>query len=1148
MSKFSGARTAERRQTYVRVRPQHLRAIQIDRDYRDPSSSEHYVVTPFVEETFERLAVSLATGSTSRAWRVTGDYGAGKSSFGLAFARYARGLDRQLPAGLRHAARDLRLEPVLVSGQREPVARSLSRALLEMMDRERLKPSKSLRSQLAEGDEASSLDVLSAVQQVGDLVRAGGTAHGLLIIFDELGKNLEHAAHHAQHGDLHALQLLADGASRSGDEPYVVMAMLHQGVGAYARDLATTDRKEWEKVASRFQEVVFAPPLEQAAVLIASALDVDASQLPRAVAKAATVAMSAAVQAGWYGAGAPEAELVALAPRLAPLDGFVLPVLARVLRRFGQNERSLFSFLSSAEPHGLMDHARAAGDNLALYRLCDLYDYLANNFSSALESGAAATRWGLVDAVVRSTPVEGSAERDALKTVAILNLLDDPGLAATPETLAAALGSSTYSPSEISAALARLITGVKVLYNRGLSGGLCLWPHTSVDLEAAFQAGLAATPLGDNLLQALGEILPMDPLIARRHYVETGAMRAFPLAYTDRASLAAALQNGPSKTASDGLIVLALSRNDAEQQDAIGLIEAHQSWPDTLLVGAPAPVGGLAPLLRDVRAWRWVRDHTPGLGGDQLARQELARQLSAAEERLRRSLAALIDLHGDGALTTRWWWKGQALDIRSSRDLAARLSEICTEAFKSSPIVRNELINRRALSTAAARARSVLVEALTKAPEKPLLGMNPAFTPPEMAIYLSVLQEGGLHVERDGRWVVEAPVKDKLRFRPALAEINRVLTAVEDRRVPYEEVAAALRAAPFGVRDGLIPLIIAIYLAIHWHRTAVYEEGTYLEQVGDREFARMLKESEHFTLQHCAIDGVRAEVFSRLARVVDVTAPASEPDLLDVVRPLLQFVARLPDHARRTRALTVQTAAVRSVLLRVQDPTALVFTDLPKACGLEPFSATGPLHESQLEAFITAMASAVLELRSAYPALLSRLTTALSSALEASGPLEALQAVLSHRAARLGDNVVEPELKAFILRLSDTGLAAKAWLESIASFLARKPPERWAESDEREFHHRLKLLGRRFARVQATLSEAGEPLAVAKGESAYRMVITGADGQEINEIVRGGTLTPEVRALEAQFSSLLAQHGKAGLLAAAIALVGAAEQGHDGES
>jgi hypothetical protein len=68
--------------------------------------------------------------------------------------------------------------------------------------------------------------------------------------------------------------------------------------------------------------------------------------------------MGVAIAAGWFGAGANHEQLMALAPRLFPLDPLVLPVIGRILRRYGQNERSLFGFLSSGEPAGLMEHAR----------------------------------------------------------------------------------------------------------------------------------------------------------------------------------------------------------------------------------------------------------------------------------------------------------------------------------------------------------------------------------------------------------------------------------------------------------------------------------------------------------------------------------------------------------------------------------------------------------------------------------------------------------------------------------------------------------------------------------------------------------------------------------------------------------------------
>jgi hypothetical protein len=409
--------------------------------------------------------------------------------------------------------------------------------------------------------------------------------------------------------------------------------------------------------------------------------------------------------------------------------------------------------------------------------------------------------------------------------------------------------------------------------------------------------------------------------------------------------------------------------------------------------------------------------------------------------------------------------------------------------------------------------------------------------PPEMAIYRSLIEKGGVHAKRGGSWSVGLPEKDALKLRPTLARIGELLRAEEDRHVPYLELAEALRETPYGVRDGVFPLMLALYLAIYWHHTAVYEDGTYLERMGAPEFARMLKESEHFSIQHCAVEGVRAEVFMRLATVAGVSPTEVDLDLLDVVRPLLTFVAGLPDHARRTRSVSVMTAAVRSVLLRVHDPNALLFTDLPIACGLEPFGRSEPLDEARLDDFVQAMSDAVRELRDTYPSLLDRIAASLRATFGVKGELPAVQAELAHRAEPLINWVVEPDLKALVLRLADKKLHPKAWLESLASNMGRKPPERWGEVEEREFLHRLKLLGRRFERVSAAAATAEDRLSSVVGKGAFHVLITSADGQEFDDVVQGAMDGPGMLELEAQFRDLLTTHGNAGVLAAARAIV-----------
>src|SRR5690349_8282622 len=115
-----------------------LRSANLERDFRDPSALDGYVVTRHVEESINRINTGLDKKSGQRAWRITGGYGTGKSSFALLLSQlYARN-EAELPPQLRRVLEDpishvkrsgFRFLPVLVTGSREPLGLSLVRAL-----------------------------------------------------------------------------------------------------------------------------------------------------------------------------------------------------------------------------------------------------------------------------------------------------------------------------------------------------------------------------------------------------------------------------------------------------------------------------------------------------------------------------------------------------------------------------------------------------------------------------------------------------------------------------------------------------------------------------------------------------------------------------------------------------------------------------------------------------------------------------------------------------------------------------------------------------------------------------------------------------------------------------------------------------------
>ena len=200
-----------------------MRSVNLERDFSDLTVLRSYVVTPQAREHMARLAEGLVETSTQRAWRITGDYGTGKSSFALALAHTLSGR-----GGMRREADALvdfkrigiketpKLLPVLVTGSREPISVALLRGLRSALESITVRggPPSVLKRIVAlhnPGDD----DVLKVLEEASKYLRFSEKGTGLLVVLDELGKFLEYAALNPERQDVFFLQRLAEVATRS---------------------------------------------------------------------------------------------------------------------------------------------------------------------------------------------------------------------------------------------------------------------------------------------------------------------------------------------------------------------------------------------------------------------------------------------------------------------------------------------------------------------------------------------------------------------------------------------------------------------------------------------------------------------------------------------------------------------------------------------------------------------------------------------------------------------------------------------------------------------------------------------------------------------------------------------------------------------
>lgn len=1127
-----------------------LRSAHLERDFQDSTALSGYVLTDFSRECLSRVATGLKPRSGQRAWRVTGDYGSGKSSFALLLAHWLAGDDTKFPPQIRKAANFHQFGvarpqfiPVLVTCSRQALGVSILKSVHQALSglyRHGAKSKLALEVQrlLDSKQEPTEDEIFQLIHDVNSRIIADEKGKGILLIIDELGKFLEFAASHPDRHDVFLLQRLAEAASRSGDKPLFVVCLLHQGFYAYADNLNQSAQREWEKIAARFEEIVFNQPVEQVAHVIASALNVKTHDLPRSLTSELRGAMQRTLALGWFGS-VPAKSLLETATSLYPLHPTVLPVLIRTFRRFGQNERSLFSFLLSNEPFGLQAFAERQLGQGEMFRLHNFYDYVRTNFGHRLAGQSYRSHWNLIDSVIESFATDDELHIRLLKTVGILNLLNDGDLLPTSESIVCALvGGDPAQQKTVHTAIDKLHKGKRVLYDRGRSRGLCLWPHTSVDLDGAYEKAKRAVDPSQRVATLIKDSLETRPIVARRHYIETGNLRHSEVRYCAVTELGETLEQ--DTTDADGVILVPLCETVEERKSALAFtnhpaLATRPHW----LVAIPQPLRNLASLVQEVQRWEWVAMNTPELNADQFAREEVSRQKAAARLQLERRIQSYIGLKQlTGQMTLEWYCGGETLTIQNGRVLLKTLSNIFDETYKQSPHIHNELVNRRGLSSAAAAARMRLIRLMFANGGSEWLGLDPAKKPPEMSMYLSVLKNTGLHQQKEDSWRIGEPhhkTDARCRVLPTLRRIREIVQDQPDARVNIAKLFDELRKPPYGVRDGLIPLLLTVFAIAHEKDVAFYKDGSFVRELNGETMLVLTKAPERFDIQYCKIEGVRAEVFERLLTVLEVkTAGGRNLELLDVVKTLCVFVAQLPAYVLNTKKLPPVALAVRDTILNAREPARLLFSDLPKACGFEQIGVHATATKATV-AFVKALKAALDDLRAAFPEMQERMRARLRDAFDLPGTFQQFRTALAGRSEEVLVGVAETKLRAFCLRLIDDNLSEADWLESIGSYLALKPPSKWHDAEEDLFNNDLAAWAIRFHHVESIVFAAGKS---PRNSVGVRLAITQANGIEHEQVLHY-TADEEHRMkdLQQQFEGLLKKEGRLGLAAASRAIL-----------
>lgn len=1102
---------------FVTIKRRYSRSVNLERDFGIPDSLLGYIPTSRAIDGVERFLRSFAFDNSVRAWTLTGSYGTGKSAFAnfltalcspqgdeifkcaiqiVKQTEKSNSLQRQIKGRLPESG----LIRAVVTAQREPVSKTVIRALnagVASYWQNRRGPRPGAISELNElylklqkGASIDNNHLLQVLQSLAQSSRAG-----LLLIIDELGKNLEFSAQNQSVDDLYLLQQIAEMPPNRDGFNVSIFGLLHQSFIDYAHGIASTQRNEWAKIQGRFEDIPFIESADQMLRLIGQAIDRSTEKAFNSTvnewAKKWQSALSDEGMSNYFSASV----LASIFP-LHPLSAVILPILCT---KFSQNDRTLFTFLASGEPDSFstfLAQSNFSDEKIPLFKLHKVYDYFVESAGMSISARPQFQRWIEIQSRLSDASNLDPDVLLVLKTIGLLNLVSTTGsLRASKTTVALAMCNQPDDTNEIEywdKKIKELLDKGFIIWRKRIDE-LRIWEGSDFDIEKELSE--QAEVLNISLADLLNDYAPLRPLVVQKHSYKYGTLRYFERRYFDKKESFESLECKYHD--SDGLICYWVgNERDLKKLDKIPH-ETFSSKP--AIVICASELSALRIACNEYVTLRNILKNASQLQTDGVARREVGQRIFYAQRLLNDALSRSFNIASG---------KVNNLDLTDKMkfgnwaDFQGYLSCLCDDVYIKGPSLWNELINRRELTSQGASARNKLLAAMLENVGQPRLGI--AGNGPEYSMFESVLVQTGLYVESEDGWVFSRPPEND-------DGIYHVWVAIEDfcKKASKEpkNISALydlLEKPPYGVKQGIIPVLLLSVLIYQCEYLSVYQDGTFIPVLGPEHFELLVKKPERFSVKYFEISGLRAEIFHELGKIL--SSDSSHKDqtfrnrtILSIVKPLVGFAQRLPKFTLLTSNwVTDEAKAVRKALFEAKEPDELLFTALPQACGLPPIVAGDDQDRSLVKRFREKLVLALSSLQAAYDDMLGHCETLIKNSFAIRIDTAEFRENLRYRAMNLSSQVIESRMKSFILAASDAESDNRSWLESILLIILNKTPKSWTDEGVVIFETKLSNISRRFANLEALQKEIAVPR---EGIDARRITLTYPDGKEVHQML-----------------------------------------------
>ena len=598
---------------------------------------------------------------------------------------------------------------------------------------------------------------------------------GMFIVFDEFSKFLEYVENSHMMKDLKLLQDFAELANRTGETEQIHLSCItHKKINEYADNLTEDKLNAFKTVEGRFKELYFNRSIEQNYEIVSYALnkkdgydeifdtfynkylntydEIKSLTIFKNVDKIEDI-----LYRGCY-----------------PLNPLTVYCLIQLSEKIAQNERTLFTFLTDDDQNGLKYFI--SNNSKGLFNVSKIYDYFRPLFKKETTDVIRNIWLKTENALAKCNELE---EKDLIKSLSIIYMINETEILVPDDNtlrLSVDMASSKYEE------IINKLIDKSIIKRRKITNELDFTNIYNRELSKEIKR-LSENQFYDiNIKDLINEVETKKYSLPRRYNEEFKITRFFDNVYMTEEELLS-IKNLDilfENNYCDGVIIN-LIRNSRNVQSIIDhFIELKN---DRVVLRIPKTIfpKNIVSLLREYKSIEYLINNKEN--------DETNNELSLIKKETMEVLIEQLSIYFSSDNIQEYLYMNNK--NKNVTNLSSYLSNICFDIYSKTPIVNNEMINKRELSAPIKKARDIVIDTVLNND----LSLIKSKTSAEATIYKAIVDK-----------------KNTSSIKEVLKIINSFVENSENQKLSFSELYKKLESKPYSIRKGIIPILLSIAL------------------------------------------------------------------------------------------------------------------------------------------------------------------------------------------------------------------------------------------------------------------------------------------------------------------------------------------------